>query len=145
MKISYSVLWQKPLHRQKIQKATWKHKNATKNFDYTTIAYRLRTVSWDNDSHTTGMVIPVYKITNKKQIRTIPLAYGSRRPCGRCVAHFVSGHQRSKPSYVRYSPACSSCAANTCRAIKIYRDPTNGRAKMKAVNERTCCSCYVFV
>ena len=26
-------------------------KNATKNFDYTTIADRLRTVSWGNDSH----------------------------------------------------------------------------------------------
>ena len=29
-------------------------KNATKNFDYTTIADRLRTVSWGNDSHPTG-------------------------------------------------------------------------------------------
>ena len=34
-----------PLHLQKIQKATWQHKNATENFDYTTIADRLRTVS----------------------------------------------------------------------------------------------------
>ena len=35
-KISDSVLWQKHI---KIQKATWQHKkNATKNFDYTTIA-----------------------------------------------------------------------------------------------------------
>ena len=34
---SDSVLWQKPLHPQnKSQKATWQHKNATKNFDYTT-------------------------------------------------------------------------------------------------------------
>ena len=31
-------------HR-KVQKVTWQHKNATKNFDYTTIADRLRTVS----------------------------------------------------------------------------------------------------
>ena len=28
--------------------------NATKNFDYTTIAHRLRTVSWRNNSHPTG-------------------------------------------------------------------------------------------
>ena len=29
-------------------------KNATKNFDYTTIADRLRTVSWTNSRHPTG-------------------------------------------------------------------------------------------
>ena len=34
--------------------------NATKNFDYTTIADRLRTVSWSNNSHPTGVVKPVY-------------------------------------------------------------------------------------
>ena len=44
-----------------IQKATWQHKNATKNFDYTTIADRLRTVSWSNSSHPTGVVRPVYE------------------------------------------------------------------------------------
>ena len=32
------------------------------NFDYTTIADRLRTVSWGNDSHPTGVVKPVYGI-----------------------------------------------------------------------------------
>ena len=48
-------------HRQ-IQNATWQHKNATKNFDYTTIADRFRTVSWSNDSHPTGIVKPVYEI-----------------------------------------------------------------------------------
>ena len=56
------VLCQKPLHRQKIQKATWQHNNGTKNFDYTTIAYLLRTVSRGNDSHPTGVVKPVYGI-----------------------------------------------------------------------------------
>ena len=30
-----------------------------KNFDYTTIADRLRTVSWSNNSHQTGVVKPV--------------------------------------------------------------------------------------
>ena len=35
------------------------HKNATKNFDYTTIADRLRTVGWTNNSHQTGVVKPV--------------------------------------------------------------------------------------
>ena len=50
------ILWQKPLHPQK------KHKKATKNFDYTTIVDRLRTVSWGNDSHPIDVVKPVYGI-----------------------------------------------------------------------------------
>ena len=37
----------------------WKHKNATKIFDYTTIADRLRTVSWSYNSHPTVVVKPV--------------------------------------------------------------------------------------
>ena len=37
-------------------------KNATKNFDYTTIADQLRTVSWGNDSNPAGVVKPVYGI-----------------------------------------------------------------------------------
>ena len=50
-----------PYTYRTIQKATWQHKNATKNFDYTTIADRLRTVSWSNRSHPTGVVKPVYE------------------------------------------------------------------------------------
>ena len=51
-----------PYIDRKIQKATRQHKNATKNFYYTTITqrYRRRTVSWSNDSHPTGVVKPVY-------------------------------------------------------------------------------------
>ena len=37
-------------------------KTPPKNVDYTTIADRLRTVSWGNDSHQTGVVKPVYGI-----------------------------------------------------------------------------------
>ena len=48
---------------RKIQKATWQHKNATKNFDYTTIADRLGTVSWGNDSKCIQMYM-----TNKWQL-----------------------------------------------------------------------------
>ena len=44
-----------------ILKATWQHKNATKNFDYTTIADRLRTVSWGNSFHPTDVVNLVYE------------------------------------------------------------------------------------
>ena len=36
-------------------------KHATKNFDYTTIADRLRTVSRNNSSYPTGVVKPVYE------------------------------------------------------------------------------------
>ena len=44
-------------HNKKTPKSTWQHKNATKNFAYTTIA-----VSWGNESHTTGVVQPVFEI-----------------------------------------------------------------------------------
>ena len=58
-KRSDSVLWQKPLHPQKNKKkSNDTTPNATKNFDYTTIADRLRTVSWDNDSNPIGVVKP---------------------------------------------------------------------------------------
>ena len=50
-----------PYTHRKFQKATWQHKNATKDFDYTTIAERLRTVSRSNSSHPTGVVKPVYE------------------------------------------------------------------------------------
>ena len=42
------VLWQNPLYQQKIRNQRTTHTNATKNFDYTTIADRLMTVSWSN-------------------------------------------------------------------------------------------------
>ena len=56
----------KLLHRQKNKKQRdieIEHKNATKNFDNTTIAERLRTVSWGNDNQPTRVVKPVYGIT----------------------------------------------------------------------------------
>ena len=51
-----------PYTLRKPQKETWQHTNAIKNFDYTTITDRLRTVSWGNDSHRTGVVKPIYGI-----------------------------------------------------------------------------------
>ena len=42
-------------------------KNATKNFDYTTFADGLRTDSWSNSSHPTGVVKPF------KEQSTFPL------------------------------------------------------------------------
>ena len=49
-----------PYTHRKIQKATWPHKKRHQNFDYRTIADRLRTVSWSNNSHPSGMVKAVY-------------------------------------------------------------------------------------
>ena len=48
-------IWLSPMTKshytqQKIQKAKWQHKNTTKNFDYTTIAHRRRTVSSGNNT-----------------------------------------------------------------------------------------------
>ena len=39
-------------------------KNATKNFDYTSISDRPRTVSWSNSNQPTGVVKPVYEPLN---------------------------------------------------------------------------------
>ena len=51
-----------PTEKSKKQRDNTKKNNATKFFDYTTIADLLRTVSWSNDSHPTGVVKPVYGI-----------------------------------------------------------------------------------
>ena len=40
-------------------KTKGQYTNAIKNFDYTTIADRPRTVSWNNTSHPTGVVKPI--------------------------------------------------------------------------------------
>ena len=48
------------LYTNKIWKTNGQHKNVTKNFDNTTIADHLRTVSWSNYSHHIGVVKPVY-------------------------------------------------------------------------------------
>ena len=54
-----SPLTKAPKPTDKSKKTTRQHKNAIKNFDYTTIADRLRTVSWGYDNNTTGVVKPV--------------------------------------------------------------------------------------
>ena len=56
---SDSVLWQKPLHPEKSKKQSDNTIMPQKNFDYITIADRLRTVSWGNDSRPTGVVKPI--------------------------------------------------------------------------------------
>ena len=44
--------------------------NETKNFDYTTIADRLRTVNWSNSSYYTCVVKPVYERSTFPQTAT---------------------------------------------------------------------------
>ena len=57
-----------PFNHRKIKKSkVTTQKNANKNFDYTMIAERLRTVSLSNDSHQTGVVKPVYGIPSLPQ------------------------------------------------------------------------------
>ena len=48
-----------PTPTEKSKKQNCQHKNAIKNFNYITIADRLGTVSWSNDSLPTGVVKPV--------------------------------------------------------------------------------------
>ena len=57
------ISWLSPMSKAPIpienSTANWQHKNASQIFDYITIADRLRTVSWSNNSHQTGVVKPV--------------------------------------------------------------------------------------
>ena len=61
-----------PTPKQNNQKAAWQYKKDTKNFDLTSIVDRLRTVSWSNNSHLTGVVKPVYEII--KPVYEIPFS-----------------------------------------------------------------------
>ena len=62
-KRSDAFLWQKPLHPQTNPKSNVTiQKRHQKNFNYTTIADRFRTVSWCNNSHPTGVVKPFIDI-----------------------------------------------------------------------------------
>ena len=53
-------IWLNPITKTLIpienSKTNVQHKNVIKKFDYTTIVDRLRTVSWSNDRHPTGVV-----------------------------------------------------------------------------------------
>ena len=49
----------KALKPTEFQKVKRQHKKRHQNFDYTTIADRLMTVSWINDNHPTGVVQPI--------------------------------------------------------------------------------------
>ena len=51
-----------PYTNRRIQNATLQHKNDTKNFNYTTIADRLRMVIWGNNSDPTDVVKSIYGI-----------------------------------------------------------------------------------
>ena len=59
-----------PTPTEKSKKQRDNTKNATKSFDYTTIADRLGTVSWSNNSHPTGVVKPVHERSTFSQTAT---------------------------------------------------------------------------
>ena len=59
---SDSILWQKPLHQQKIQNSKVTIQKRNQKFNYTTIADWRRAVSLSNDIDPTGVVKPVYVI-----------------------------------------------------------------------------------
>ena len=66
-----SLMTKAPTPTEKNPKSSVTTQNATKNFDYTTIADRLRTVSWGNDSHPTGVVKPVNGISTLQLTTTV--------------------------------------------------------------------------
>ena len=73
---SDSVLWQKPLHPQKSPKSNVTTEKRQQNLDYTTIADRLRMVSWSNSSHPTGEVKPAYERSTFTLTATAVLSKG---------------------------------------------------------------------
>ena len=58
--ISLSPMTKAPIPTEN-STTNWQHKNTNKNFDYTTIADGLWTVSLSNNSHPSGVVKPVYE------------------------------------------------------------------------------------
>ena len=69
--LTHEVLWRekegdltqsydKNPHNNRNLENQWTIQKPHQNFDYTTIAYRLRTVTSSNNSHRTGVVKPVY-------------------------------------------------------------------------------------
>ena len=58
--IRLSPMLKAPTPKEKSKKEPDNTENATKNFDYTTIVNRLRTVGWRNHRHPTGVIKPVY-------------------------------------------------------------------------------------
>ena len=49
-----------PYTNRNVKRAKWQHKERHKKFDYTTVADQLRTVSWSNYVHPTGVFQLVY-------------------------------------------------------------------------------------
>ena len=49
-----------PYTNRNVKRAKWQHKQRHKKFDYIAVADRLRTVSWSNYGHPTGVVNLVY-------------------------------------------------------------------------------------
>ena len=79
-----------PTPTAKSKKQRDKHKNPTKNFDYTTIADRLRAIIWSNDSHQKLYYRKIWRgfrrifavsLTNEEHIGMIPNIPHNHVPC----------------------------------------------------------------
>ena len=67
-------------------KTNGQHKNATKNFDCTAIADRLRTVSWSNNSYPTCVVKPIEEQFRYMYIdNTVKYNRESTVGCSKCI------------------------------------------------------------
>ena len=72
-----------PTPTEKSKKQLDNIKNATKTFDYTTIADRLWTVSWSNSSHPTDVVKPAYERSTFLKYHPIGITYKKYHPIGK--------------------------------------------------------------
>ena len=104
-----------PTPTEKSKKQHDNKKNATKTFDYTTTADRLRTVSWGNDSNLTGVVKPVYGI---------PTFPRTTKPC----------NQKGIQCTMSTVPFCQSCPTSVCCCV------CDKRARSSAKSRSSTCS-----
>ena len=120
----------------KIKKQRYTTKNAIKNFDYTTIADRLRMVSWSNDLNHTGVVKPV------NGIPTFPITAKALYP--KELKGYTPYH-RMDTSHERASGWSSIFIRNDVTHSSVHLDTTNLQAAALKITLSfvfTLCSVY---
>ena len=80
-RISDSVLWQSPYTSRNVKRAKWQDKQRHKKFNYTTVADRLRTVSWSNYGHPTGVILQFTQIIENEN--ALSMSDSEKREKGR--------------------------------------------------------------
>ena len=129
----------KPTNKSNKQRDNTKH--ATKLFDYTMISDQLRTVSWSNSSHPTGVVKPVYEHSTFPLITTAVYSKG----------HTFNKHSESiaKAIQVPYRPQQIWKRHNCYKKKTDKRGPkqdrsTEGCSKPKSRTRSVLCR-YKFI